>query len=178
MALTIETGAVVAGANSFVTVAEIKAFVGSVALPTATDSEIERAAVNAGRYLDGYYRARWKGARVQPLAQCMEWPRYGVEVGTVAPYIGGVYLNGAVFNQYLPTTTIPQRVKDAQCELALRSLTGALSADSTTGIKREKLDVIETEYVTGSAPIATYAVVDQLLSDYLSPLGCSTLQRG
>lgn len=157
MPLTPETGAIVAGANTYVTLAEQKAFIGSIPQPTATDAELERAIVLAARYLDGNYRARWKGVK-ESITQSMEWPRY-----VVAGVLPG---------------TIPQRLKDAQCELALRALSGELSADTTTGIKREKVDVLETEYFSGQSGKAAYPVVDQLLSDYLKPLGSSDLVRG
>ena len=178
MALIIENGSIVANANSYVTIDEIKAFVGSIPLPASTDAEIERAAVSAAHYLDGKYRARWKGARVQPVTQCMEWPRYGIEVGAVAPALGGIYLNGAVFNQFVPSTSIPQRIKSAQIELTLRAVSAPLSADAIDGKKREKLDTLETEYATGSAPIEVYRVVDYFISDYIRPAGGANVNRG
>lgn len=157
--LTVESGEIVPGANSYVTLAEQKAFIGSIPQPTATDAELERAIILAARYLDGNYRARWKGFQVLPNVQAMEWPRYNV-----APF--------------MVSDVIPQRLKDAQCELALRALTAELAADATGNIKREKVDVLETEYFANSVPKQVYTIVDQLLSDYITPLGSGYVVRG
>lgn len=166
MALVQETGTGVAGSNSYVTAAEVKAFIGTIALPAATDSEIERAAILATRYLDGKYRDRWKGTRTVPTIQPLEWPRLAVNVGT--GYIPGQYVVDRQALYYYPSSQIPQEIKDATCELALRALIAPLAADiaATDRVKRKKIDVLETEYVTGNFQ-PSYPAVDQLISRFL-----------
>jgi len=172
MALVIEDGTQVVGAASYVSAADATTYHAARgnSLWTGTDAVKEAALLKAAAYLDGHYRARWKGFMVDPLTQSMEWPRTGVSFP---------YSDGSGYCCFLPSNQIPQRLKDAQCELALRALSGDLSADAPAGIKREKVDVLETEYFPGAPTGQTaYAAVDQLLSDYLKPLGSGDLLRG
>lgn len=166
MSLTIETGAIVAGADSYVTAAEATTYHaarGNTAW-TGTDAVKEAALLKAAAYLDGHYCQRFKGEQYQPLLQSLQWPRINVIVG-----------NG----YYFPTDTIPQRIKDAQCELALIALSAELAPNVSAGIKREKVDVLETEYFAG-APAGTtvYTAVNNLLSDLLKPINSSDVVRG
>ncbi len=158
MALIIEDGSVVAGAESYASVADADTYHvnrGNAAW-TGTDAVKEAALRKAAAYLDGEYRRRWKGYRVQPLVQVMEWPRVSV-----------------------PSNTIPQRLKDAQCELALRALAGELAPDTHGKVKRETVDVLTTEWFEGSDPsVTTYRIVEQLLSDLIRPKGSADVLRG
>lgn len=161
MALVIETGTGSATAQSYISAADATIYHAARgnSLWTGTDAVKEAALLKAATYLDGYYRNRWRGFKVLPTTQAMEWPRYDV-----APF--------------MLSDVIPQRLKDAQCELALRALTAELAADATGNIKREKVDVLETEYFANSVPKQVYTVVDQLLSDYITPLGGGYVVRG
>lgn len=162
MSLIIETGAGVTGAQSYISVADADAYhaARSNTLWTGTDSVKESYLLKAATYLDGHYRKRWKGHQVSEDAQAMEWPRYDVK-------------------PYMSSTVIPQRLKDAQCELALRALSGSLTVDGESNIKREKVDILETEYFSGAVKgQKTYLIVDQLLSDYLKPISSGDLVRG
>ena len=178
--LTVETGAIIAGAESYVTAAECDTYHTNRgnATWTGTDTAKEAALRKAAAYLDSHYRRRWKGNRVYPLHQFMEWPRYGVDIGNMAPMIGGVYLNGAILNQFLPSDEIPQRVKDAQCELALRALSADLNTDIATGVVSKKVDVLETTYNPYSTRQTIYPFVDSLLSDYLKSANSCEAVRG
>lgn len=176
MALIIEDGSVVSGAESYATVADADAYHanrGNSAW-TGTDAIKEAALRKAAIYLDGEYRKRWKGYRVYPTLQPMEWPRTGVcvvdEMGAQYGYCGA---------GFLANTTIPQRLKDAQCELALRALGGELAPDTQGKVKRETVDVLTTEWFEGSDPsVTTYRIVEQLLSDLLRPKGSADVLRG
>jgi len=175
MALVVETGAIVTGANAYVTLAEFKAYIGTIPLPAATDPAYENAIINATRYLDGKYRQRWQGFRVQPTIQPLEWPRLFVPFAGAAPG----YAPGLAYASYLPSNAIPQRLKDATCEAALRALSGPLAIDADTSVASKKIDVLETTYRPGAIPKQlTYQVIDQLLSDYLKPLGSCDAVRG
>ena len=161
MALVIETGTGAATSNSYISAADATIYHAARgnSLWVGTDAVKEAALLKAATYLDGNYRARWKGFQVLPNIQAMEWPRYNV-------------------NPFMSIDVIPQRLKDAQCELALRALTAELAADATGNIKREKVDVLETEYFANSVPKQVYTIVDQLLSDYITPLGSGYVVRG
>lgn len=165
MALIVETGAIVTGAESYVSAADCTTYHsnrGNTAW-TGTDAVKEAALLKAAAYLDGHYCKRFKGEKYQPLDQNMQWPRIGVVI------------DGFV----LDVDVIPQRLKDAQCELALIALTADLAPSVSAGIKREKVDVLETEYFAG-APAGTtvYTAVDNLLADLLKPLNSTDAVRG
>ncbi len=169
--IIVESGSIVTGADSYESLANAGAFHvkrGDATWAAATAANREAALRKATTYLDGKYRNRWKGCKVRPVpldgvtTQELEWPRYEVEI------------SGYLF----PSDEIPQRIKDACCELALRALSAPLADDLTAGIKREKVDVIETEYFQGAAPGTTYQIVDQLLSDLLKPSGSADAVRG
>jgi hypothetical protein len=178
MPLIVEDGTIVAGANAYVTLVEQAAFIGSIAQPTATDTELERAIILATRYIDGHYRQQWKGRRVEPVTQSLEWPRYGVSISNSLTSSGSAFYDAGFGQMYIPSDTIPQRVKDACCELALRALSGELAADGDASIGRKKIDVIDTEYRNGVLKGSmAYPVIDQLLSDYLHPRGTQTVTR-
>jgi len=182
MALVIEDGTGVALATSYISAADATTYHtahGNSAW-TGTDAVKEAALIKAAMYLDGKYRARWKGQKVKPLAQPMEWPRVGVRVvDTQLYYDVPPSFFDSQYSGFVAITTIPQRVKDAQCELALRSLAGDLAADGDISVKHSKVDVLETEYAANMVPgQIAYPVVDQLLSDYLKPLGSQDVQRG
>lgn len=98
--------------NSFATVAEFKTYRGNrlpsiAAVLAANDTAIEAALIVAGRSLDANFD--WTGAAVDDV-QAMTWPRSGM-----------LTRNGFAIG----TTTIPQPLKDAQCELAYQLLGGA-----------------------------------------------------
>lgn len=177
MALTVEDGTQVAAAESYVSAADCTTYHtnnGNAAW-TGTDAVKEAALRKACRYLDGEYRKRWKGQKVYPTTQALEWPRAGVMV-LDEPIDLGV---SDIYYGVLEITTIPQRLKDAQCELALLVLAGELAPAVDGSIRREKIDVLETEYAPGVRPgKKLYPVVDQLLSDYLKPSGSSDALRG
>ena len=144
MAITIDATAGGANANSFVTVAEAEAYleahVDSLEWDTATDPEA--ALVEAARDLSA---ARWKGQRTAS-GQALAWPRAecpnpDAAWGTAIPQ----------FN----SDEIPQRIKDAQCELALyyaRESASPFGLEGDATVKRKRVDVIETEYFEGMRP--------------------------
>lgn len=164
--ITIETGAIIVGAESYVTAADCDAYHakrGNAAW-TGTDAVKEAAILKAAAYLDGHYCNRFKGEQYQPLLQNMQWPRTGV-------IVQGGYL--------FPSDSIPQKLQDSQCELALIALSSDLAPILSAGIKREKLDIIETEYFAGTpAGTTVYTVVNNLLADLLKSVNSSDVVRG
>jgi len=173
MSILVEDGSIVTGAESYATVTEANTYHTNRnnALWTGTDTVKEAALRKAAAYLDGKYRKRWKGCRVDALTQPMEWPRANVLYEDNGEQL--------TYSSYLPITTIPQRLKDAQCELALRSLSGDLAVDGETNIISKKVDAIQTQFVPGAVRgQKTYQIVDQLLSDLLHPVGGGDVMRG
>lgn len=162
MAVTIVETAGAADANSFVSVAEadlyIEARLNSSAW-TGTEPK-KQALVEATREISAMSFAGYRTDSTQALS----WPRTSAR-NPDAP---------AGTTNY-ETTVIPQRVKDACCELALQFLkagtTDIASADSTAGVIREKVDVLETEYAHPSQRpqgVARYPRVMKLLAPLLA----------
>jgi hypothetical protein len=132
-------------ANSFVTLAEATSYMeGRLNASTwdaaATDSQ-NRALVEATRELSA---RTWKGMRVTDT-QALSWPRQWA-CDPDSPVQG-----------YFSTTVIPQRVKDATCELAFQFIkagtTDIAALDATQGVIRKRIDVIETEYAEPHARV-------------------------
>ncbi|UYE90930.1 hypothetical protein [Vibrio phage vB_VaS_L1] len=147
-----------ADADSMVSVADARARAVNlgVTLPT-DDTELEVALVKGNVYLNSlcYY-----GEVVVPF-QMTSWPRTGVAIGK---------------NEY-PSDQIPQQAIDAQIVSAAYAASGDIYTvvDNDQRIKREKIDVIETEYFgseTGSQSgkkVITRA--NELLAMFTCPSG-------
>lgn len=133
MALIVEDGSIVDGANSYVTLAEIRAYCEARGLELPEeDAGVEVMAVQAFDYLEAMNG--WKGCPVQPN-QRTAWPRDGVVIGTYQ----------------LPSTEIPWQLKEAQCQATYEATVTDLMPNPTAAIKREKVDVLETEYQDGAS---------------------------
>lgn len=131
MALIIEDGSGVAGANSYATVAEARAYAlaRGLSLPAA-DADVEKALVLACDKIETY---RFKGNKTDE-ANALEWPRAGVYVGASSVE--------------LANDEIPDRLKMAQAQFAAESAGGTSLQPTGTGreVIRTKVDVLETEY--------------------------------
>jgi len=158
MALIIEDGSNVAGANSYVTVEEFQAFYvdrGNTTLAEADDEQVESALVKGSDYLSQKYRLLWKGSRAN-ADQRLDWPRRGVDVPDFFdPFyrdLGNVPLS---FQDtlWIPENEVPYEVQVAQILLAAETFSGAESTGQLQNslgrvTKREKLGVLEVEYFT------------------------------
>lgn len=129
MALIIEDGSIVPGADSFATVAELADYAERFGrdLPegeTAREALLRQAALQM-------QVMRWKGWRVA-ADQSLSWPREGVCID------GG----------YLASNYIPARIQYGQMALATEIYADEQAPpDQRQGpVTREKVDVIEVEY--------------------------------
>lgn len=130
MALIVEDGSGVAGANSYVSVADAKVWAGArgLTLPSA-DADIEKLIVKAMDLVESY-RSRFSGSKTDS-AQALQWPRTGAS------------LDGAE----LDDDVIPTELKSAVYQLAFEAQSTDLQpTGSGQEVLREKVDVIETEY--------------------------------
>lgn len=145
MSLTIDATVGGASANAFITEAEAIAYMASrlnvtgwTTLSGATCTETEKAAIiEATREISA---RDFRGQRATST-QALSWPRWWV-VNPDAPVFGYVYYSN---------TVIPDRVKDATCELALQFLklgtTDAAALDSYHNVQRKNIGgAIDTEY--------------------------------
>ncbi len=145
MAFTVEDGTIVAGANSYVTVAYADTYNtdrGNAAW-TGDDAVKEAALIKATDYIEQKYAGRWISTP-QSETQDLSWPR---------TFDAGV---------------IPDRLMQAVCVLALESLSDDLNPVQDRAVKREKVDVIEVEYMDTAQNGKTRPAVDGLLRPYVS----------
>lgn len=165
MALVIETGS---GdnplANSYAGVEEARAYadIRGIELPDE-DEAVEAMLVKAMDYLEAQ-RARYQGAKAHPGTQPLQWPRVGVVLDC---------------SYALPSDVIPVELKNAQMQLVLELHAGMDLMPSSDGrvVKKEKVDVIETEYMTGQdmgtsgLPRPSLPAVDALLEPLFAACG-------
>jgi hypothetical protein len=138
MALIIEDGTGKDDAQSYVTAAEARAFAALRGITLdATDGPVEILLMRAMDYLEAL---DYIGTRSQ-ADQALSWPRADAD-----PTGDGA----------LPADQVPQRVKNAQMQLAVEAQGQDLmpSGDGRQVLK-EKVDVIETQYAEGSTSVAT-----------------------
>lgn len=136
MALLIETGAGVVGANSYASVAELKLYASNRGLEIpAVAADLEKALVLACDKLETY---TFKGSKTDPL-QTLAWPR------------AEVYVEDAT--EPLADDSIPDRLKQAQCQFAVESANGTDLQPTGDGreVVMEKVDVLETKYAERGA---------------------------
>lgn len=136
MALVIEDGTIVAGANSYIDVPAAKAYASARGVDLGTDDAVtEQRLLGAMDYLESL---SYKGARTDPDEQSLAWPRTGVT------------FDGRTFGD----NTIPPQLKNAQAQLAIELFNGVIIFASTAAsfgggelaVKKEVVDVIETEF--------------------------------
>ena len=154
--LIIEDGTGSPVANSYVTLAEVKAYVEQTSKPlTNPDEDIIRSIIAAARYMECI--TRFKGSR-QTVDQALQFPRKGLRDGD------GNSLDGV----------IPVAIKRAQCQLVQDSFTSGqplLSNAPTYALKRRTLGPLTQEWATGSgqvtAPTDPHTMFWAYLEDYL-----------
>lgn len=150
--LIVEDGTGIAGANTYATVAEARAYATARALTLpVSDTAVENALILACDKLESY---RYKGKKTDEDNR-LEWPRKDVFVGSAITALDDDF--------------IPDRLKLAQCQLAYDStLTDLQPTGSGREVVREKVDVLEVEYAKeGSGSITPQF---NKAESYLAPL--------
>lgn len=166
MALIVETGSIVAGAESYISTADATAYHsarGNAAWAALATLQQEIALRRATDYMGGAYGARWSGMRVSPL-QALDWPRYDAYMpdGCTA----------------YPSTTVPELVRRACAELALRfAVSGDLAPDIKPQAVSVKVGPIEKVYSQTASQKVRYRAVDDLLAPVLGRAGGMVLVR-
>lgn len=130
MAIVVEDGSGVAGANSYITVAEARAYAAAHgdALP-ADDAAAETLLARAMLYLEAR-RAEYQGTKASP-DNPLQWPR-----------------NSVILDGYpLAVGTIPRELKDAQAQLAIEAqTTDLMPTGDGREVIMEQVDVIRVQY--------------------------------
>jgi len=139
MALVLVATAASASANSYATVADFRAYMetrpegwaDTDAANEAEDPEVARALVTATALLEQY--VDWDGWTFSS-AQRLSFPRAGLLTPT---------------GFALPSDVVPERLRDATCELAVQVMAGNRTLDSEVslaGIKALKAGPVELEF--------------------------------
>ena len=154
MALIVEDGTGIPGANSYVTVAEIRQYCETRGLTLPPENEgVETLAVTAFDYVE-MFEPQYKGEKVSPN-QRTAFPRSGVVIGKYT----------------LPPDEIPWQLKDAQCQATAEALNTDLLPNLSASVKKEKVDVIEVEYQDApqveALTIGAFPKVDLRLRDLI-----------
>lgn len=161
MALIVESGAIVAGAESYISVTDADTYhsnLGNTSWAALTTTAKEQALRKATNYMTGRYTDKWRGYR-KSSSQALDWPRSWVPIQNL------------VSTEYVLDTVVPTEVKNACASLALRASSADLLADETRAKVRTKVDVIETEYDRFSPQRKRYPEIDAMLSPYLKSAG-------
>lgn len=155
MSLIVEDGTGKSTAESYISVADASTYFTARAVTAwaalATDALREAALRKATEYMTAAYRNRWQGQRTIPTVQALCWPRVGVTVENV----------------YVDSTSVPEEIKRACAELALKAATAELNPDLTQGVISEQVGQIAVTYDKNSPQRTRYAAIDALLLPYL-----------
>ena len=124
--------------------------------PTVATSDIlrEQWLRKATEYMVSIYRDRWKGFRLEET-QALDWPRYDVTVD----------------GWYVDSDSVPETIKRACAEFALKASTADLLDDLTQGVTSEKVGTIEVQYDKNSNRKVRYAAIEAMLTPYLKAGG-------
>ena len=143
----VEDSTGLSNANSLASVQDFKDYYSlrNVNISTLTDEKIEGFLVLGTDYIVQKYD--FKGSKLKDT-QSLPFPR--------------VINNETIF---------PINVKYATILLAFKSQNGSLLADSQQQVKKEKVDVLEVEYMDGSSSEVVYNDVLGYLKPYLSNAG-------
>lgn len=150
--MTVEDGTGLTLANAYISAADADTYFTDRGITewTGTTEVKESAIIRASQYLDGYYRKRWKGTRLNQ-DQGLAWPRLDV-----------------YDEDDFPVEEVPKQIIQATCEAALLILKGEdLNPNLERGGKvlREKVSTaIETEYEPGAPGRNVFTIIDDLLS--------------
>ena len=173
MALTVESGSGSATADSYISLTDAATRhtnLGNTAWAAlASDTVREQYLRRATEYMEGAYRLRWKGYR-KTATQALSWPRSFVYL---EPFVQGAV---GSYPYLVSDTTVPNEVKNACADLALKAATVTLAVDLGQAVVREKIDVIEVEYDKNAPAYTQYRAIDMMLATYLKSGGKANIE--
>lgn len=163
MALIVEDGSVVQGAESYVTVAEFKSYCDARGISYASltpDLKIEQLARKAFDYMIQKYRGKWNGYR-RDATQVGDWPRSFVYV---EPFVHGAV---GSYPFLVDENVIPTEIKYGQIELMIRGQSEDLLPDLGRAESSVTVGPISITYEKTSDEVPRYTAVDSLFSVFL-----------
>ena len=171
MTLTVETGAGVPGADSYVATVDCANYAINRGLTFGSDATADAAIRRATFYIDNTYRIRFPGYRTFRRAQVLEWPRTNAyytypEPAGDTPY----FVDPRMLYPFdlIGANTIPPEIITATCEAAIREYAepGVLQPDLERGglISTLKAGSVEVKYGAGAPAQTIFQVVEAALS--------------
>jgi hypothetical protein len=168
MALIVEDGSIVDGAESYVTVSEADTYLAARGVAAWAALSPEQKEINlrlATDYLQANYAQRWKGYLVDDL-QPLDWPRQMVEVANA----------GVVVPIYYGLDEIPEDLKRAQILLGSYAMVGDLLTPTLTrAVVSETVGDLSVTYDNATPQVKRYPMVAALLGKFLR--GSSNMVR-
>ena len=163
MALEIEDGTGKTNAESYASVSDFDAYMTRRGLSLTTDTEAnkEKLLVLAADYIEGLAE-RLQGTK-SDYRNALQFPRYDVWL----------------FDHYIDSDDIPQRLKDAQCQLAYdMESKDAFPVGSGESVIKKKVGPIEKTYASGNyAPKPVFTKFDALFAPFLATGGSLSFGR-
>ncbi len=145
--ITVETGAIVLNANSYISVTDFTTY--ATARGYTLVSGGETLLIQAMDYIESLYYVGTK----YTAAQGLQWPR------------SGVYIDGYLFDY----DDIPQELINAQCQVAIAIDQGnGPLLDLPRSTKREKVGPIEVEYSDNASSVIINRKIMAMLSKLLA----------
>lgn len=148
--IIVEDGSIVAGANSYVSVADLTAYVNNRGITFNGDPEqlLHKA-------MDVISNSMFVGIK-KTAGQPLQWPRYEV------------FIDGYPF----PSDAIPTELKNAQMAMALEIADGADPINQTPQVKRQRVEgAVEVEYAVKDSAQKKRATSSYYLSKLVIPMG-------
>jgi hypothetical protein len=178
MSIIIEDGSGKADSEAYVSVADATSYHalrGNASWAVLTEAQCEQALRKATDYMTQVYRLRWDGSRVNGV-QALDFPRAFVKMPDYF-YSNLDGFTGISGNYYFPNDEVPQEVKNACAELALKSISGELAPDLERSVVKEKIDVIEIEYDKNAVQYTRYRAIDNMLAPFLNGGSSGTFRK-
>lgn len=155
MAIIVEDGSIVTGANSYVSTTDFTAFATARGVTLVEDEEI--LLIKAMDYIE---QLNYKGVK-RTRDQALQWPRVDV-------YIDGYYFD---------SDDIPQQLIDGLCQTAIAIDEGNDPlADQVRKTIREKVGDLEVEYAQSSVSAVANKKILNMLNKLLDGGGTGTIK--
>ena len=180
MAIIVEDGTIVAGANAYATLAAADVYHEdrlNNLWTDAADETKEAAMLRATAGLESKYRGRWHGFKADHNAanapQFLAWPRRddvdqsrdnGYTSATMDPFVDS---DGISY----PVTAIPTLIVQAYIEVCLIEITQpfmSIELSRNDMLKYQRVDVIEQEWLRNAPAVVQFPHIDALISGLAS----------
>lgn len=162
MTLIVEDGTGKDNAESYISVADADTYHsnrGNTDWAALTTAEKERLLRISTDYMVAVYRLRWDGYRYVNT-QALDWPRIYVPIRDICSV--------NAYPEYVDFDVVPNQVKNACADLALKANSETLLEDQSQQTIREKVGPIEVEYDKFSPQFKRYLQIENSLSIYFA----------